>query len=78
MVKQEHGTPTVTNHFSQDSYYKRSPLRILLAEDDLEMRRYSHGIYKKRDTVLLCAKMEMNLCGTLDFLGHWNIFTDLI
>jgi CheY-like chemotaxis protein len=74
MVKQEHGTPTVTNHFSQDSYYKRSPLRILLAEDDLEMRRMLSWYLQKKGYCVVVCKDGNELMRHLGFFGPLEYF----
>ncbi len=74
MVKQEHGTPTVTNHFSQDSYYKRSPLRILLAEDDLEMRRMLSWYLQKKGYGVVVCKDGNELMRHLGFFGPLEYF----
>ena len=74
MVKQKHSMQSVTNRSPQDSYYKHSPLRILLAEDDLEMRRMlSWYLQKKRCDVVACKDGNDRL-RHLGFIGPLEYF----
>jgi len=74
MVKQKHSIQSVTNRSPQDSCYKHSPLRILLAEDDLEMRRMlSWYLQKKRCDVVEC-KDGNDLMRHLGFIGPLEYF----
>lgn len=74
MVKQEHTTKSETNRFSQDSYYKHSPLRILLAEDDLEMRKMLSWYLQKKGCDVVESKDGNDLMRHLGFLGPLEYF----
>ena len=84
MVKQEHNTPSLTNRSLQDSYFIHSPLRILLAEDDLEMSRMlSWYLQKKGCNVVVCKDgndlmRHLGFSGPLEcFLGFDLIISDI-
>jgi len=74
MIKEEHDTQSVTNRFSQDSYYKHSPLRILLSEDDFEMRRMLSWYLQKKGCDVVACKDGNDLARHLGFLGPLEYF----
>jgi len=74
MAKQEHSTPSVTNRSPQDSYYIHSPLRILLAEDDLEMRRMLSWYLQKKGCNVVACKDGNDLMRRLGFSGPLEYF----
>jgi len=80
MVKEERCTPSATNYSPQNFYYKHSPLRILLAEDDLEMRRMLSWFLQKKGCDVIASKNGNDLMRHLGFIGpleHFHGF-DLI
>jgi CheY-like chemotaxis protein len=75
MLKEEHSTQPATNHYSQNSYYyKHLPLRILLAEDDLEMRRMLSWYLQKKGCNVMSSKNGNDLIRHLGFLGPLENF----
>jgi CheY-like chemotaxis protein len=74
MIKEEHSTQYATNCFPQDSCYKLSPLRILLTEDDLEMRRMLSWYLQKKGCDVITAKNGNDLMRHLGFLGPLENF----
>jgi len=84
MVEQENDTRSATNRFSQVSYYKKSLLRILLAEDDLEMRRMLSWYLQKKGCNVTACKDGNDLMRHLglpvpleDFQGFDLIISDI-
>jgi CheY-like chemotaxis protein len=74
MVKQKHSMRSVKNRPPQDSYYEHSPLRILLAEDDLEMRRMLSWYLQKKGCNVVACKDGNDLMKHLGFLGPLEYF----
>jgi CheY-like chemotaxis protein len=75
MLKEEHSTQSATNHYPQNSYYyKHLPLRILLAEDDLEMRRMLSWYLQKKGCNVMSSKNGNDLIRHLGFLGPLENF----
>lgn len=67
MVKKEHSTPSKTNRSLQDSCSIHSPLRILLAEDDLEMSRMLSWYLQKKGCHVVACKDGNDLVRHLGF-----------
>jgi len=74
MVKEERCTPSATNYSPQNFYYKHSPLRILLAEDDLEMRRMLSWFLQKKGCDVIASKNGNDLMRHLGFIGPLENF----
>jgi two-component system, response regulator, stage 0 sporulation protein F len=74
MVKEERCTSFATNYSPQNYYYKQSPLRILLAEDDLEMRRMLSWYLQKKGCNVVACKDGNDLMRHLGFLGPLEYF----
>lgn len=69
MVKEERCTLFAINYSPQNFYYKHSPLRILLAEDDLEMRRLLSWYLQKKGCDVITSKNGNDLMKHLGLLG---------
>ena len=74
MDTKEHCTHYAANLSPQDSFYKFSPLRILLSEDDLEMRRMLSWYLQKKGCDVITAKNGNDLMKHLGFLGPLEYF----
>ena len=74
MIKEEHHTQYQPNNFPQCFYSKCSPLRILLTEDDLEMRRMLSWYLQKKGCDVVTAKNGNDLMKHLGFLGPSEYF----
>jgi CheY-like chemotaxis protein len=74
MVKEEHCTQLSTYYPPQHFYYKNAPLRILLAEDDLEMRRMLSWYLRKKGCDVTASKNGDDLMRHLGFLGPLEYF----
>jgi CheY-like chemotaxis protein len=75
MVKEEYSTRSATNHYPQNFYYyKHFPLRILLAEDDIEMRRMLSWYLQKKGCNVISIKNGNDLIRHLGFLGPLENF----
>jgi CheY-like chemotaxis protein len=74
MLKEEHSTQYATDRYPQDSFYKLSPLRILLTEDDLEMRRMLSWYLQKKGCDVITANNGNDLMRHLGFLGPLEYF----
>ena len=74
MVKEEHCTLFTPNYTPQNLYYKHTPLRILLAEDDLEMRKMLSWYLQKKGCDVMTAKNGNDLMKHLGVLGPLECF----
>ena len=74
MVKEESCTLFATNYSPQNFYDKHSPLRILLAEDDLEMRRMLSWYLQKKGCDVIASKNGNDLIKHLGYLGPLENF----
>jgi CheY-like chemotaxis protein len=74
MVKEEHCMRYAENFSPQDSFSKHSPLRILLTEDDLEMRRMLSWYLEKKGCDVITAKNGDDLMRHLGFPGSLEYF----
>jgi CheY-like chemotaxis protein/ribosome-associated translation inhibitor RaiA len=69
MVNEESCTQFTPNYSPQKLFYKQSPLRILLAEDDLEMRKMLSWYLRKKGCDVIASKNGDDLMRHLGFLG---------
>ena len=74
MINQEDNNQTQKNGFTKDSCFKHSPLRILLAEDDLEMRKMLSWYLQKKGCDVVESKDGNDLMRHLGFLGPLEYF----
>jgi CheY-like chemotaxis protein len=74
MVTEEHYTQYSTNRSLQNYCSKCSPLRILLTEDDLEMRRMLSWYLQKKGCNVITANNGNDLMKHLGFLGPLEYF----
>ena len=74
MTTQEHCTHYAADFSPQDALYKLSPLKILLAEDDLEMRRMLSWYLQKKGCDVMTAKNGNDLMNHLGVLGPLECF----
>jgi CheY-like chemotaxis protein/ribosome-associated translation inhibitor RaiA len=68
MVKEERCTQFTPNYSPQNFSYIHSPLRILLAEDDLEMRKMLSWYLQKKGCDVIASKNGDDLMRHLGFL----------
>jgi CheY-like chemotaxis protein/ribosome-associated translation inhibitor RaiA len=69
MVKEALYPQSSTNHSLQSNYYKHPPLRILISEDDLEMRRMLSWYLQKKGCDITASINGNDLIKHLGFLG---------
>jgi CheY-like chemotaxis protein len=74
MAKEDHRSQYEANRSPQDSFYKFSQLRILLTEDDLEMRRMLSWYLQKKGCDVISATNGNDLMRHLGFLGPLEYF----
>jgi CheY-like chemotaxis protein len=74
MVEEEHCTQYSANDSPQHSFYPHSPLRILLSEDDLEMRRMLSWYLQKKGCDVITANNGDDLMKHLGFSGPLEYF----
>jgi two-component system response regulator (stage 0 sporulation protein F) len=76
MVKKKPDTLYTTNHSQQDVCYKYSPLRILLAEDDFEMRKMLSWYLQKKGCNVITSKNGNDLMKHLGLSGPSEKFQE--
>jgi len=74
IAKEERCTSFATNYSPQDFYDKHPPLRILLAEDDLEMRKMLSWYLQKKGCDVIASKNGNDLMKHLGFMGPLENF----
>ena len=74
MAKEERCTSFATNYSPKYFYDKHSQLRILLAEDDLEMRRMLSWYLQRKGCDVIASKNGNDLMKHLGFLGPLENF----
>jgi CheY-like chemotaxis protein len=74
VVKEEHCMQFEANFSPKASFYKHSPLRILLTEDDLEMRRMLSWYLQKKGCDVITAKNGNDLIKHLGIQGPLEYF----
>jgi CheY-like chemotaxis protein len=74
MVKEEHCTHFIPNYSPQNFYNTHSPLRILLAEDDFEMRKMLSWYLQKKGCNVIASKNGDDLMRHLGLLGPLEYF----
>jgi len=74
MVKEEYCMPYEADFSPQDSFYKHSPLRILLTEDDFEMRKMLSWYLQKKGCDVITANNGNDLMRHLGFSGPLEYF----
>jgi hypothetical protein len=77
MVKEEHCTLFIPNYSPQNFYNTHSPLRILLAEDDFEMRKMLSWYLQKKGCNVIASKNGDDLMRHLGFLEPSENFNEL-
>ncbi len=73
-MQEEHCTQYADDSSQRDSLYGHSPLRILLSEDDLEMRRMLSWYLQKKGCDVITAKNGTDLMKHLGLRGPLEYF----
>jgi CheY-like chemotaxis protein/ribosome-associated translation inhibitor RaiA len=76
MVTEEYCTLFIPNYSPQIFYNTHSPLRILLAEDDFEMRKMLSWYLQKKGCNVIASKNGDDLMRHLGFLGPSENFNE--
>jgi CheY-like chemotaxis protein len=74
MAEEEHCMRYAADFSPKDSFYKHSPLRILLTEDDLEMRRMLSWYLQNKGCDVITAKNGNDLMRHLGVSGPLEYF----